>query len=166
MQNKWVHPQGCLHSSASKGTASPIDQCMGKEMLILPSNTLPFTWDFSKRSYWALLLLMFRGPKRVKGLPALGNWYSQNSIIPMLNMMVWPDWTDKVHQRKRQRNVHIIVRNWGYEDDNCFPVPQSYSLDQTACVAAKLPTPKAPYPHATDRRGQRNFGLQKTEVKE
>lgn len=108
MQNKSVHPQGCLHSPASTGTTSPSINVEGKEMLILPSNTLPFIWDFQSTHHWAFVLLMFRGPRRVEA--SLGNWYRQSSIIPVLKTMVWPGWTDQVHQRKwRQRNLHTII---------------------------------------------------------
>lgn len=136
-------------------------------MLILPSNTLPFIWDFQSTQHWAFVLLMFRGPKRMEGLTVLGNWYSQNSIILMLKAMVWPYWTDQVHQRKpRQRNLHIITPRWLWRQF-CFPVSQSYSLDQTVNIAATLPAPEAQHPCATDRRGRGNFDLQESgEVKE
>lgn len=130
-------------------------------MLILPCNALPFIWDIQGTQHWAFVLLTFRGPKRVKGLGALGNWYSQKSIMPTLKTMVWPDWIDEVHQRKtRQRNLCIITYWDDYEDNSV-----SLHLSATHWVrpwTLQLPMPEAQYRHATDRRkklkrGQRTF---------
>lgn len=129
-------------------------------MLILPSNTSPFIWDFQSTQRWAFVLLMFRGPKRVQGLTVLANWYSQNGIIPMLKTMVWPVWADKVHQRKpRQRNLYIIT-HWADYEDNSVSLCLSLNHWIRLNVAAKLPTPDTQYPCTTDRRSQRNFHLQ------
>lgn len=120
-------------------------------MLILPCNALPFIWDSQSTQHWAFVLLMFRGLKRVKGLGALGNWYSQKSIMPMLKTVVWPDWIDKVHQRKtRQKNLYIITY-WDDYEDNSVSLHLSVT-DWIRPWTLQLPTPEAQYRHTTDRR--------------
>lgn len=139
-------------------------------MLILPSNTLPFIWDFQSAQHWAFVLLMFRGPKRAWGS------HRVRKLIQSKQHHPYAEDCDQIGQ------IRCIRGNQGKGTCISLPIEMVMKALLFPCVSALLTASdcercsQAPRTRGTTspchrqekklRRGQRNFDSWEAEVKE
>lgn len=126
--NQYIHKAVSI-LQPPQGPLPPSINVEGKEMLILPSNTLPFIWDFQSTQHWAFVLLMFRGPKR--GKASLGNLIQTKQHHPSAEDygLIRLDRPGASEEMKAKEPVYNYPLRW-LGSQFCCPEPQPY-MDQT-----------------------------------